>query len=286
MDIQPLFAVEPPPVSRSPLVWPGGKWYCRSQIIPYLLRGATRAGHVVSPFLGGGHIELELAARGVRVWGSDIYMPLVCLWNQVLNRPQEFAEALRVAVGGYPMTAAKANEAMKLWHALGPESTEEEIAVGLLTTTKLGYGGMIGRHKAHPYGREGYCKKFWNVDQHFHERLCRFHAPHLTCEEMDYRDALARLPHVPAYLDPPYRIPTSLYGERGEVHTAFDHDEFAETMLRRDSPWAISYNDIPEVRDIFGGECDFYNINAKYSIGKHLPCRDSQELLIMHDWRL
>lgn len=279
---------EPKITSRSPVSWPGGKWYARSQIIPILL-DLLRGKHnlIVSPFLGAGHIELALAAKGVNVWGSDIYPPLVRLWEALKGYPEEFAEELRKRIGGYPLTMERARSAMMWWHNLADNSSDLDVALALFASTKLGYGGFVGRYKPHP-DPEGKSVKAgrhrdFRLNAGLHERLKAFYSPLLHVEEMDYREALAStMNHTVAYCDPPYRISTCLYGVRGEVHKAFDHDEFADFMLRRDGPWAVSYNDCKEVREAFAG-CAFHNIFAKYSIGKAIKQEESREVLIIHE---
>jgi len=47
------------------------------------------------------------------------------------------------------------------------------------------------------------------------------------------------------YLDPPYDIKSNLYGNRGEMHSGFSHDEFIERMegsANGDQKFIISYN--------------------------------------------
>ena len=53
--------------SPSVLRWMGGKYKARKQILPHI----PRTGPVVSPFLGGGPIEVCLSSD-VSVYASDI----------------------------------------------------------------------------------------------------------------------------------------------------------------------------------------------------------------------
>jgi DNA adenine methylase len=42
-----------------------------------------------------------------------------------------------------------------------------------------------------------------------------------------------------------------LYGKRGEIHTAFDHERFADEMKSCTHRWLITYDDSEAVRDLF-----------------------------------
>ncbi len=55
------------------------------------------------------------------------------------------------------------------------------------------------------------------------------------------------------FLDPPYFSTTKskLYGKKGDLHINFDHARFAKVMKNVKHKWLITYDDCPEVRDLF-----------------------------------
>jgi DNA adenine methylase len=55
------------------------------------------------------------------------------------------------------------------------------------------------------------------------------------------------------FLDPPYWSATAskLYGVKGDLHTSFDHERFAENMRRCPHRWLITYDDSPKIRELF-----------------------------------
>ena len=55
----------------------------------------TETDELVSPFLGGGNLEVACAQQGARVFGSDIFAPLVCFWEHLLNDPHQLADAVQ-----------------------------------------------------------------------------------------------------------------------------------------------------------------------------------------------
>ena len=67
----------------------------------------------------------------------------------------------------------------------------------------------------------------------------------------DYTDALFHGGEdVFIFLDPPYWKATEskLYGVRGELHTAFDHIQFAKNMKKCPHRWLITYDDSSVIR--------------------------------------
>ena len=55
------------------------------------------------------------------------------------------------------------------------------------------------------------------------------------------------------FLDPPYWSATDskLYGVKGELHTSFEHERFAEAMRNCPHRWLITYDDSPKIRALF-----------------------------------
>lgn len=55
------------------------------------------------------------------------------------------------------------------------------------------------------------------------------------------------------FLDPPYwkAAESKLYGVRGILHAAFDHERFAENMRKCPHKWLITYDDSPAIRELF-----------------------------------
>ena len=71
--------------SKTMLSYPGGKSRAVKLITEHFPKNLT---HMVSPFFGGGSIELYMAANGTTVYGSDIFYPLVAFWCEALTNPR------------------------------------------------------------------------------------------------------------------------------------------------------------------------------------------------------
>ena len=76
---------------KSLLRYPGGKTRALKHITPYFPKNLTE---IVSPFFGGGSIEIHYASQGVRVYGYEIFEPLVNFWQHVLDDPEEIGYLL------------------------------------------------------------------------------------------------------------------------------------------------------------------------------------------------
>jgi len=76
----------------SPLRYAGGKSLAVGSILEFLPDDVKR---VVSPFFGGGSVEIAIAKElGIEVIGYDIFEMLVNYWQIQISQPQELYEEL------------------------------------------------------------------------------------------------------------------------------------------------------------------------------------------------
>jgi DNA adenine methylase len=74
--------------ARSPLRYPGGKTRGVEFITQFFPKNLDK---LLSPFFGGGSIELSVAVKGTIVFGYDVFSPLVEFWQCLLTQPNELA---------------------------------------------------------------------------------------------------------------------------------------------------------------------------------------------------
>ena len=126
-----------------------------------------------------------------------------------------------------------------------------ERAVRFFILNRITFSGTVD---SGGYSQSAFERRF---TQSSIDRLRRL-APVLQGVEInygDYEDMLHREgSHVFIFLDPPYwsAADSRLYGKRGEIHTSFDHECFADNMRRCPHKWLITYDDSPFIRDLFG----------------------------------
>jgi len=227
--------VHPTWSSRSVLRYPGGKTRAVQTLLPYF---PSSLSEMVSPFLGGGSIELALASRGVKVYAYDIFQPLVEFWNCLLSSPESLAAAVNEY---YPLSKENFYQLQQMQMSLG---TPLDRAAAYYVLNRASFSGATlsgGMSPEHP--------RFTPTSI---ERIKTFFNPNLSVSVADFETSLAQHPHLFAYLDPPYLIKSALYGKKGNAHKEFNHEALA-TMLRNRNNWILSYNDCKEIRDWYQG---------------------------------
>ena len=248
------------PVSnKSPLRYPGGKSRGVGRIRRFI---PDDVGALCAPFLGGGSVELACAADGITVYGSDAFEPVINFWKQAKINPASLAERVQVR---HPLTRSKFYSLQKAYHNLSDPLEKAAIFYVLNRSSFSGTtlsGGMSPGHSRFTLS---------SID-----RLRSFHAPNLVADCADYRDAISAHQDMFLYLDPPYANGGKLYGNRGDMHSDFDHEELADVLKKREG-WVLSYNDSPEILKLYQG----YRIERpEWSYGMSND-KQSKEVLIV-----
>ena len=84
------------------------------------------------------------------------------------------------------------------------------------------------------------------------------------------------------FLDPPYWKATGskLYGVRGELHTTFDHAQFAENMKKCPHKWLITYDDSHAIRELFDfAEIQEVDAAIRYEQLSEEECRKRERVI-------
>lgn len=253
---------------KSPIGYPGGKSKIAKLIVSQFPRQAVR---LVSPFIGGGHVEI-LAARTMRVDAADLFEPLVNFWRVALERPGELVDSICSYMIA-PMDKARFDLLKKF--NISSVSPVEGAAVFYILN-KVSYSGLGYSGSFSPARKD-------RVTQAGLDYLRNFRCPNLMVRHSDYQHTLYSVAEDSMiYCDPPYPITSrDVYGHRGDMHRGFDHAHFAR-LIQCKKYWIVSYYDTPEIRALFRGNYIF-KVNTEYSIRNDIESRRSRELLIMSD---
>lgn len=258
--------------ARSPLRYPGGKFFARKKLDKYIPDGTKE---ICSPFLGSGAFELYLTRRDINVYAYDKFDVLVDFWRYLLTRNKELADEIE---------------------KLGDVTREKyETYFDLLTHV---YDGSI-QHAAMffyilytSYGGLGLLRKcFVCGNLVIYNRVIRnktmlvrsFHNPNLNVQYADFTESIPAHTDKLVYADPPYLLKKDfIYGIGGELHKQFDHAKFAE-VIKKHPKWILSYNKCEEVLDMYK-DFEIVDINWAYSLGKALTADASKdrEVLILN----
>ena len=76
---------------KTVLRYAGGKSRAIKKITPFV----EPYSEIVSPFLGGGSLEVHWALEGKKIIANDVFDILVCFWNQLLANPDGLADELQ-----------------------------------------------------------------------------------------------------------------------------------------------------------------------------------------------
>ncbi len=246
---------------KSLLRYPGGKTRGVEIISQYFPSGLTE---VCSPFFGGGSIELFLTGKGIKVFGYDIFNPLVEFWQCTLKDANILADAVQAF---YPLSKQRFYELQA--EQMHFKTKLERAAVYYVLNRSSFSGATLsgGMSPQHP-----------RFTQSSIDRLRNFYNPNLTVNKLHFNAAIAKHGNMFLYLDPPYIIESTLYGRKGDAHKGFNHNELAEILQKRNQ-WILSYNDCAEIRKLYKG----YRIitpNWKYGMSSN---KISNEVLILSD---
>ncbi len=257
---------------KSLLRYPGGKTRALKHIIPYFPKNLTE---IVSPFFGGGSIEIHYAAQGVRVYGYEIFEPLVNFWQHVLDDPEEIAYLLESLF--HPCSKEMFTQYQKKQNWTHMDDThmkwKEYRACMYYALNRSSFSGAT---MSGGYSKQASDNRFTLSSI---ERLKNFSCPFLSVEVADFKDSLNKHhDDTFVYADPPYMVDKPvLYGDRGSTHKGFDHLGFAEAIQKKNN-WVISYNPNPTILELYK---DYEIVYPEWSYGMSKD-KKSKEILILN----
>lgn len=204
---------------KSPLRYPGGKSKAGVMIADIIGKELKPRELVVSPFCGGGSVELELASRGISVFAFDKFYPVMNFWNVLKTRKEElvaeiekFSDKRNFSITGHRFKLYK--EEMR--------EAEDPLreAVLFYVLNRCGYSGLLSG------GAQSGCPR-WTAE-HI-EKLSAFEMPpSIAFGYSDFRNVIVNYCDSFFYCDPPYLIENgNYYGYDGELHKNFDHEALA-----------------------------------------------------------
>lgn len=267
------------PTTDSPLRYPGGK----TQLAPFVLdlartNGVLR-GVYAEPFAGGAGIAWRLLLSGdmTEVWLNDIDPAISAFWHAVVREPDPLCERI-----------LKTEITMTEWERqrvalFDPHSSLQERAFATLFLNRTNRSGIL---KAGVIGGKGQAGSY-KLDCRFNrdeliQKIRRIHAyrdviqlSQLDAEEC-LRDWNKRLPkRALLNIDPPY------FAQGRDLYLSFyehkDHARLAELVRGLRCPWMLTYDDVPEVEELYMGLPTYRKGLTYYAQVK----RRASELLIL-----
>ncbi len=232
---------------KSPLRYPGGKSKAINSILPHI---PVNIKEFREPFIGGGSVFLAVkqtySLLTSNYWINDLNYDLYCFWKYAQNRNQ----ALVNKIG---QVKADFLEGKELYHYFTQNSnlnTEFERAVRFFILNRITFSGVVD---SGGYSQTAFEQRFTLSSI---ERLSQLEEilRDVKITHGDYNLLLQESGEdVFIFLDPPYWKATKskLYGVRGNLHTEFDHEQFAKNLQNCPHRWLITYDDSPKIRELF-----------------------------------
>jgi len=244
---------------KSPLRFPGGKTRAVKQILSLIPSNINR---LISPFFGGGSIEIAIAHFGIDVFGFDNFKPLVDFWQELLSNPIQLAKDVEAF---HPLER-------DLFYQLqrNHPTDRKKSAIVFFVLNRTSYSGSTlsgGMTPGNP--------RFNNAAI---EYLKNFKCRNLSVDLADYSEVLRKFSNDFFYLDPPYLISSNLYGKNGNMHRDFDHHLLFEQLKNKDK-WILSYNNCNEICELYK---DFRILQPHWKYGMSNN-KNSREILILSD---
>lgn len=260
----------------SPLRYPGGKRRLANFIKLVFHYNDLMDGYYVEPFAGGASIAFTLLfdEYASRVFINDLSKPIYALWHSILHE----TEALCSLIAKVDVTIEEWYKQKEIYSSTDASLLDLGFATLFLNRTNRSgiiEGGVIGGKT-----QEGKYK----IDARFNKasliqrirRIARY-KERIEIYNLDAIDFIKTIfPFLPEktlmYLDPPYygKSNKKLYTNR---YSKQDHIQIAELLASLDTRWIISYDDVPEIRELYK---DYQNItySLSYSTAKRYRGRE------------
>lgn len=260
------------------LRYPGGKTRATKIIVDMFPSGTSK---LFSPFFGGGSVEIEASSRGILVKGADLFAPVAFFWQQILKDPTIIAsgaqEYLDILSRDNFYKAQKDLRDLLDSDGCHLKNEKDQVKASILffVINRSSFSGSTlsgGMSPDHP-----------RFTQTAIDRVRNFYQPNLIeVSNKPWIESLKGLnKNTFVYLDPPYLIDCFLYGNSGNTHKGFDHEQLCEHLKKlnkRGIKWILSYNCCDEVKRMYS---QFKQLFPSWKYGMSSD-KDSKEILILN----
>lgn len=268
--------------------YPGGKNKLKDIIIGKILTISKDCNTYVEPFFGGGSIGLNLLKDHhltfSKIWINDKDVGIVCLWDTVIRFPQSLKDKIK----NFTPTVETFETFKRDLLTCDTIEESEVIELGFkkLVVHQTSYSGL-GTKSGGPLGGKSQKSKYkidcrWSTKSIYkkindiHNLFYQYNSSTIQCTDLDFQKIIEQSSNEKTfiYLDPPYYIKGNELYQHG--FSQKDHERLAETLKNTKSKWLLSYDDCPEIRELYKW-ANIEEINVNYTIN---TSRTKKELLI------
>ncbi|MDR3198396.1 MAG: DNA adenine methylase [Planctomycetaceae bacterium] len=229
---------------KSPLRYPGGKSRAVELIASYL----PEFDEFREPFLGGGSVFVYVKQKYPNkiFWGNDLYLELFKFWEYA----QKDVETLIAKIYEWRQRFTIGKDLFQFLNRNIAGFTDLEKATAFFIYNRITFSGTS---LSGGFSEGAFQKRFTESSI---QRLKPFAdvIQNTKITNYDYKKLINKDgKNVLLFLDPPYYSATksALYGKNGNLHRAFNHEEFADIMKHCPHRWLITYDDSEYIRNLF-----------------------------------
>ena len=239
----------------SPLRYPGGK-YKISRLIELLINKAgDECSTYIEPFAGGAGVALDLLNRDVvsEIVINDSDKAIASFWKAAINESDAFIDKIYST----PVTIDEWRRQREIYFSSKRYSLEYGFATFFLNRTN--HSGIL---TSGPIG--GQKQEGWKLDVRYNkndliekieflrQNKKRIHIFNRDVSFLITNQIKKYASRAFVYFDPPY------YKRGSELYQNFFTDKLHKRLYKSicesvESPWVVSYDDVPEIRRIYKG---------------------------------
>jgi len=246
----------------------GGKNKMKDEIIKIIDEIHPDLEFMMSPFMGGGCIELCLAARGVKVQAYDLFQPLADFWEILTTEGgKRIGEE---AVKHYPLVD---REHYKSFLPLLESDDKFTRAWAFYICIKGAFSGDLG-HTSESSRK--------NLNLAGIQKLIGFYNPNFSFSFGNCFETIPKHKNDFIYLDPPYYKTTSYYyGIDGSTHEGFEHKKLAEILKDHEGGFVMSYDNTDYLKELYQDWTEFRYLEFDYQMAGDVSKRGKKTELII-----
>lgn len=230
---------------KSPLRYPGGK----SRAVNLISKLLPEFDEFREPFVGGGSVFIYAKQRfpNKKFWINDLYFELYKFWeisqkdvNALIDKIYEWRNQFPVG-----------KELHKFLNENLASFNDLERAAAFFIYNRITFSGTS---LSGGFSQGAFEGRFTESSIQRLNEFAQVINGSTTITNLDYKDLVNEDgQNVFIFLDPPYYSATksALYGKNGNLHKAFDHEKFADTMKNCKHKWLITYDDCEYIRELF-----------------------------------
>lgn len=238
----------------TPLRYPGGKGKFSNFVKQVFETNDLLDGHYVEPFAGGAGVALDLLFNefASHIHINDLDPAVYSFWKAATEKTEDLCKVIHDT----PVTIENWHRQKAVLNNLSAYSTLE-VAFATFFLNRTNRSGIL---KAGVIGGKEQSGK-WKLDVRFNKddltrriQMIGRYKNRIHVYNKDAVDLLTTVvPELPkktlVYLDPPYYVKGQ--GLYRNFYRHDDHVEIARTLSSVSHPWIVSYDNVPQIKEIY-----------------------------------